>query len=267
MAQQRSFLNRPSISVVIPTLNEQRCIGSVLKDLYLQSRRPDHIIIVDGGSTDNTEAVIRIWSKFWPRVQFVEFPHRGVGAQRDFGGTYATKMLGQATSTNATHLLYFFDADIHIPKHFIASTAQKMQHEHLDAACPHYQPLTEVLKNPVHVVCIQVLFAFLNGMIWFGQQHFPAGAGSCIIVTAEHFKKIGGFTASVLVDDLDFVHRAGKTGRFKILPFSIYFSTRRFAQYGVLRTAWQYLQIGWFFLVKRIHRTNQLQYEFGKFDK
>lgn len=46
------------ISVVITVLNEQKTILFLLKSLALQSKKPNEVIIVDGGSTNNTLSVI-----------------------------------------------------------------------------------------------------------------------------------------------------------------------------------------------------------------
>ncbi|MDQ3698988.1 MAG: glycosyltransferase, partial [Gemmatimonadota bacterium] len=46
----------PALSVVIPTLNESRSIAALLGDLRTL-RAPHEIIVVDGGSTDETAAI------------------------------------------------------------------------------------------------------------------------------------------------------------------------------------------------------------------
>ncbi|TVP55177.1 MAG: glycosyltransferase family 2 protein [Halomonadaceae bacterium] len=50
----------PSISVVVPVLNEERFIENTLSQLFSQSYPDDRVefLIVDGGSTDNTVALI-----------------------------------------------------------------------------------------------------------------------------------------------------------------------------------------------------------------
>lgn len=47
------------ISVVLTVLNEAHSIGRVLDDLRKQEQPADEIIIVDGGSTDGTQAIVR----------------------------------------------------------------------------------------------------------------------------------------------------------------------------------------------------------------
>ena len=47
------------ISVIVPVLNEEETIGSLIDALCAQSRKPDEIVITDGGSTDKTTDIIK----------------------------------------------------------------------------------------------------------------------------------------------------------------------------------------------------------------
>lgn len=47
------------VSVICTVLNEAACVGLLLRSLTAQTRRPDEIIIVDGGSQDDTVAIAR----------------------------------------------------------------------------------------------------------------------------------------------------------------------------------------------------------------
>lgn len=60
------------VSVIIPALNEEACIGPVLSDIPSQS--VDEVIVVDGGSTDRT---VEIAQALGARV--IHEPRRGYG--------------------------------------------------------------------------------------------------------------------------------------------------------------------------------------------
>ena len=47
----------PTISVVIPSRNDALMLAACLDALKLQTRRPDEVVVVDNGSTDDTAAV------------------------------------------------------------------------------------------------------------------------------------------------------------------------------------------------------------------
>lgn len=47
------------VSVILPTYNRAHLIGETLHSLLEQTRRPDEILVIDDGSTDDTPAVLR----------------------------------------------------------------------------------------------------------------------------------------------------------------------------------------------------------------
>ena len=70
----------PKISIVIPTLNEEKDIGNLLESIKKQSYKNHEIIIIDGGSADNT---VKISKKYTKNV-FV-LPKAGVTKSRNYG--------------------------------------------------------------------------------------------------------------------------------------------------------------------------------------
>src|SRR5262249_18392819 len=70
-----------TVSVIVPTLNEESCLGEMLR--AVQAQRPREIIVADGGSTDGTR---------WAAAEadrFLEAP-RGRAAQMNAGAAVAT---------------------------------------------------------------------------------------------------------------------------------------------------------------------------------
>ncbi len=71
-----------SVSVIIPAYNAERYLAEALASVFGQSRVPEEIIVVDDGSTDRTEEVVR---KHGEAIRFLKQPHRGPGAARNLG--------------------------------------------------------------------------------------------------------------------------------------------------------------------------------------
>ncbi|MGB8225921.1 MAG: glycosyltransferase family 2 protein [Sedimentisphaerales bacterium] len=58
------------ISFCIPTLNRGSFIGATLESIISQATESIEIVIVDGGSTDNTSEVVRQYQKNFPRLRY-----------------------------------------------------------------------------------------------------------------------------------------------------------------------------------------------------
>lgn len=88
-----------TISVIIPAYNEEKYIPYTIESLNGLDRLPDEIIVVDGGSTDETAQVAR---KHGAKV--ITVPHRGIGFARQKGLEAATG-----------DIVAFTDADTIVP--------------------------------------------------------------------------------------------------------------------------------------------------------
>jgi succinoglycan biosynthesis protein ExoA len=66
------------VSVVVPARDEERSIGAVLDALRGQHHRNLQIIVVDGGSTDHTVAVVRKHMAVDPRIELLDNPRHTI---------------------------------------------------------------------------------------------------------------------------------------------------------------------------------------------
>ncbi len=97
-------MNSPTVSVIIPTYNEEKVIGECLDSLRNQTCKPFEIIVVDDGSTDKTRKIL----KTVRGIRLVKQKHRGPGAARNKG---VMKAHGE--------ILVFVDADMTFDRRFI----------------------------------------------------------------------------------------------------------------------------------------------------
>lgn len=99
-------VGRPELSVVIPTRDRCRLLDLALASLASQDGVEGRIevVVVDDGSTDDTEAVCRDWSRRMPLV-FFRAPAGGISAAKNVGVEAATAPL----------LLFFDDDDVAAP--------------------------------------------------------------------------------------------------------------------------------------------------------
>ena len=71
-------MSQPTVSVITLTYNHQRVIGSCIQSVLDQTYQDWEMIIMDDGSTDNTESIVRGFSD--PRIIYVR--QENVGAYR-----------------------------------------------------------------------------------------------------------------------------------------------------------------------------------------
>ena len=95
------------ISVVIPTYNRAAFLAETLDAIFAQTLPPDEIIIVDDGSTDNTDLVLRAYAG---RLQVITIANSGDLVARNVG-------LSRATG----ELVAFCDSDDIWHENFLAS--------------------------------------------------------------------------------------------------------------------------------------------------
>ena len=94
----------PTLSVVIPCLNDAPLLRRCLTTIAAQTDPPDEIIVVDNGSTDDSATVAREFG-----VRVVDEPRRGI--------TWATQSGCDAATGD---IMLRTDADITMPRDFMA---------------------------------------------------------------------------------------------------------------------------------------------------
>ena len=70
------------VSVVIPSYNSAAFVGEAIASTLAQSSPPYEVIVVDDGSTDDTQAVL---AEFGDRIQVIRQPNGGVSVARNVG--------------------------------------------------------------------------------------------------------------------------------------------------------------------------------------
>lgn len=95
----------PLVSIVVPAYNRAYLLPTTLKSLQTQVNRDFEIIIVDDGSTDNTEEIIQPFLNSYTRYVRKENAERA--AARNFGARLA----------RGTYVNFFDSDDLALPNH------------------------------------------------------------------------------------------------------------------------------------------------------
>jgi glycosyltransferase involved in cell wall biosynthesis len=70
-----------TVAVVIPTFNHAHYLAAAISSVLSQTRRPDDVIVVDDGSSDNPQAVVNEFSG----VRMIRQENRGLAGARNTG--------------------------------------------------------------------------------------------------------------------------------------------------------------------------------------
>lgn len=233
---------RKKVSIVIPTLNEERDLPELLDSLKKQTFRDFEVIVGDAGSKDKTREIAE---SHGARVVPGGMP--GVGRNR-----------GAAVANG--EYLFFFDADVVLPEDFLAKAVQEMDEDFIDLATCSFYPLSDLRLD-------KVLFAFANLTVKMNANGNPRAAGFCIFITKRLFDRIGGFDESLrLAEDHDLVERAAKFRPLHVLKStSLKVSVRRLEKEGRFSLIQKYFQVEMHLLTKGKVKEDIVEYEFGNF--
>lgn len=200
--------NVPPLSVVIPVLNEADHVDALLDALAPLRSRGCELIMVDGGSRDDTVDRAR------GRVDRLLSTPRGRALQMNTG---AAEARGAA--------LWFLHADSRIPidadSHIAAALAQRPWGR-FDVSLSGEHPALKTVETLMN------LRSRLTGIATGDQGLF---------VRSETFRTIGGFAPIPLMEDIDLSRRLKRTaGRPACVRERLVTSSRRWERRGIVRT-------------------------------
>jgi len=233
------------LSIVIPTLNEEKNLSKLLPMITKGGFDDYEIIIADAGSKDKT---IEIARQFNCIITKGGLPARG----RNAGAKVARG-----------DILFFMDADLKFsPKNFVKKAYDYFKKNDLTIASFPILPI----RNNIYLNLVTMNLFYNYPQIAL-KKVFPMGAMG-IMVKKDVFGKVGGFDESItLAEDHYFVGQACKYGKFDIIrEVTVYMPLRRFEKDGYFRTGFKYLKCGLKMgLLGKPER--KVRYDFGHYDK
>jgi len=227
------------LSIVIPTLNEEKYLPKLLNSIKKQSFKNYEIIVADFNSKDKTRKIAK---KYKCKIANGGPP----SVARNNGAKIAKG-----------DMLFFIDADCIINKSFLQKALKEIKGKNLDAAGCYAVPQSKKISD-------HLTFALFNFWICITQFFYPNAAFG-IFCKKDLHRRINGFDESIrLSEDMDYVKRAGKHGKFRILKSAkIYASVRRFDEEGRLKLIIKLLLSGIYRVFFGEIKSDMFKYRFG----
>lgn len=214
---------QPFFSVIIPTLNEEKYLPKLLGDLEKQKYKNFEIIVVDGGSDDQTVARAKEYQRRLPIKIFVT-SKKNVSHQRNFG---AKRSKGK--------FLVFLDADTRINSNFLNNCFKAIEKKKGILFIPKIIPQETTKKTPE----LKILFEAVNFLIEASQMtNKPFSSGGNLIIEKNLFTFLEGFNEKLFLgEDHNLVQKAKYTGvAAKMLSsIAVKFNLRRMRREGRLK--------------------------------
>jgi rSAM/selenodomain-associated transferase 2 len=195
-----------SIGIVVPVLNEGDTLRYFLSRLYEVSRGHYPVVVVDGGSTDDS---VRIARQFF-HTESILTQSRGM-------------QMNHGAGCLLTEVLLFLHADSELPRGFDFHIQRALADPAVLGGCFRLE-----FDAPHPLLKFYAWFTRFPGRFFhYGDQGF--------FIRRDAFCKIGGFSPWPFLEDVDFLHRLKRFGKFVVLPTSVRTSARRFMKRGVVR--------------------------------
>lgn len=213
---------KPTLSIVIPVINEAATILSLLKHLrhhaFYTEALPE-IIVVDGGSTDGTFALVSAYAQKEKEVQVIR-SKKGRARQMNAGAKIAS-----------SSILYFLHADSYPPKQYDRLIAEQVAQ-----------------GNPAG--CFKMKFDSSHWWLqlagWLTQFSWRAcrGGDQSQFITKELFEDLGTFDERFIIyEDNDLINKLYARRSFVVIQEWLTTSARRYEENGVWKLQYHFWTI------------------------
>ena len=202
----------PVLSIIVPVLNEARSIGPALFALKPLRQRGVEVIVVDGGSEDETPLLAQ------PLADRVITAPRGRASQMNAGAKVASGFI-----------FLFLHADTKLPDD---ADAQVMYGRARDTAVWGRFDVRIAGRHPL----LPVVARFMN---WRSRATGIATGDQAMFVQRETFFRLGGFADIPLMEDIELSKRLKRITAPICVSSRVTTSGRRWDRDGLWKTIWQ----------------------------
>ncbi len=209
------------ISIIVPVLNEEKGIGSLLSYLHQNAQTPNDIelIVVDGGSSDATIANVNAYMGTIPGLA-LHTSGKGRARQMNAGARHAKG-----------DILYFLHADSYPPRHY---------DHHIRAQ----------INSGNSAGCFRMKFDsghwWLRLAGWLTRFRWRAcrGGDQSLFISKRLFEEIGGYNESYIIyEDNILINELYSREQFVVIPQWLTSSARKYRNNGICSLQYHFWMI------------------------
>lgn len=195
----------PLVSIIVPTRNRAQLLSDCLKSLCSQSYPADRyeIVVVDDGSTDETEAVTgQFQASSHPQVRYIHQLPQCLNVARNTGIAAAK-----------ADFIAFVDDDVVVPSGWLSALVDGASR--FPSAGALGGPVRERHRGPVPRTCRRrepIIGGFDGGSCDRGMETLPGGN---MMIRRDAIEKVGLFDPEIpsWADEIEWLSRLKKTGK------------------------------------------------------
>jgi glycosyltransferase involved in cell wall biosynthesis len=234
------------VSLVIPARNEEESLAALIDSIRGQTRAPDEVVLVDGGSTDRTVALARALAAPAPNFRLIEAGDATPGRGRNVGIAAASH-----------EWIALTDAGIRLePTWLERLIAVVEQDPQVEVVYGNYEPITDSFFER----CAVLAYVSPQQLRCGGRMRGPS-VTTCLI-RREVWRAVGGFPDRRAAEDLIFMERIQQRGfrigwaptatvRWQLQP-SLVRTFRKFVLYSK-HNVWAGRQYDWHYGIARMY--------------
>ena len=202
----------PTLSIIIPTLNEALHLPLLLSDLNVWPNDFE-LIIVDGGSIDLTISIAQIQG-----VDVIKSPKKNRGYQLKTG----------ASNARGDWLL-FLHADSRLRIGWVRSLSQIIQNKKSKNFAWYFD--FKIKKDNLEYRFLEIAVALRSLFL----QHPYGDQG--LLIHKDLYYKTGGYSSLKIMEDIDLITRITKKTKLKRIRESIYTDDRKWTNSNIIKRA------------------------------
>ena len=127
------------ISIIVPIYNAEKYLNKCIKSLINQTKKELEFILVNDGSTDSSEEIIKAYKD--KRIKYFKNKNQGIGKTRNFGMQKATGKY-----------IMFLDSDDFLAANACEELFSKAEKENLDLVINNFYRVEEETEKKVEVI-------------------------------------------------------------------------------------------------------------------